>query len=700
MIPLLRSSPHFPILFRSLVAVLCAAPSLGLAQTSTTSPTSLPEMSVTAEPTSVFTARDTASATRFDAPLRDVPVSVQVVTREVIDEQGINRPAEAVRNVSGVVRTPAYLGLTDSYTIRGFDAPFGLWNGSRREMYYTFTDVSQLERIEVLKGPASINYGYLEPGGVVNYVTKKPLATPRYQLELSAGSFDYYRANADLTGTVNSGGSVLYRFNVAHEQSGSFRHFVESEITAVSSRVDWDISASSRLSVEFSYIHADVVPDRGFFNSLGPVIFDLPIERFLGEPEDSYDVEQFDLAVTLDHEFSDALKLRVGFHGDVYEDYRNNFQQRGLEADGRTLNRSYSQVSSTNENYTVFANLTGKFNTGSWEHTLLVGLDLNRRKSPYNFRSAGAGTIDIFNPQYGAPRTTPPVLYDVDSQKDSAGIYVQDLIKVTEQLKVLGGVRYDYVDYTETDAIVRSSLSFDKTGVSPRVGVVYQPVKPVSLFTSYSQSFLPNTFARLRSGEIVDPEIGVQWEAGIKGEFFGGRLNPSLSVYQITKENVAVADPSDPTETFSIITGEQRSQGVELDVTAEPVDGWDLISSWAYTDAQVTEDTTLPVGNQLLNVPHHQASFWTNYRFQAGALKGFGVGAGVFYVGEREAQLPNTYNVPEYTRFDAAVSYQRDFWKVALNFKNLTNERYYDSQRNILYPGAPLTVQATLTLTF
>jgi iron complex outermembrane receptor protein len=662
--------------------------------------TVMPEVVVTAEGGRSYTAREATTATRFEAPLRDIPQSIQVVPRKVFEDQAVTRPADAVRNVSGVVRTQAYLGFTDSFTIRGFDAPTGLWNGTRRDMYYTFTDVSQLERIEVLKGPASINYGYLEPGGVVNYVTKKPLATSRYQLELSTATFDFYRAAADFSGPLNAAGTVRYRLTGAHEQAGSFRDFVESELTAVSPRIDWDISESTRLSLEFSYVHANLVPDRGFSNSLGPVIFKAPIERFLGEPADSYEVDQFDFAITLEHDFTEELKLRVGFHGDTYEDYRDIFQQGSLQADGRTISRSYSKVDGLTENYTAFANLTAKFSTWQLQHTLLVGIDLNRRKFPYTFRSGPGREIDLFDPHYGAPRIAPPALFDFDNQQDSAGLYAQDLIEITDKVKLLAGVRYDYVDYRESDVVAKTAADFDKTGVSPRVGLVYQPVPEVSLFTSYSRSFLPNNFARTRSGDVVDPEIGTQWEAGVKGEFFGGRLNPSLAVYEITKENVAVPDPNDPTELFSVISGEQRSRGIEFDVTATPVDGWDFIGSWAYTDARVTEDTTIPVGNQLLNVPHHQASFWMNYRFQNGWLKGLGLGAGVFYVGEREAQLPNTFNVPAYTRLDAAISYERDFWKAALNFKNIGNERYYDSQRNLLYPGAPFTVQATLTLTF
>lgn len=655
------------------------------------------EVVVTAEQPNDYRVSETISAARTTLPLIDLPQSVQVVPSRVIEDQAIVRPAEALRNVSGVVRTPAYLGLTDSYIIRGFAADTGLWNGFRRDLYIGFNDISAIDRIEVLKGPSSGSYGILEPGGVVNYVTKRPTKEPYGKVDIKAGSFDYYRPSLDLSGPVTEDASLRYRLNSAYEHSGGFRDFQESDLFALSGALDWDISDKTKLQFEFSYSDFDGGADRGFPTSLGPVIFSLPTQRNLGEPSDSYALWQLDTALTLTHEFSDAVSLRSGFFFNRVEDDRRNTQGFELDADGRTLLRGYTDVPSWSENFSWFSDLTVKFKTGSVKHTALFGIDLQRNNYAYDFNSGEATDLNIFAPNYShiAPNLQPDGNFE--SQTNTLGLYVQDHITFSDKWKLLAGVRWDAYDYEDVDRDYDSATQFSGNGFSPRAGLVYQPVEDVSLYGSYSQSLKPNTYARTRSGSIVDPEVGKQWELGVKTELFDGRLSPSLAFYHLTKENVAVPDPADPSGNFSIISGEQRSRGIEFDVTAELTPGWNLIASYAYTDAEVTADTSLPVGDALLNVPPHGASFSTTYEIQSGALKGAGITASIFFVDEREAELPNTYKIPSFVRFDAGVFYKRGNWRYSVDFKNIGYEEYYDSQGYSVYPGAPFSVLAGIS---
>jgi iron complex outermembrane recepter protein len=638
--------------------------------------------------------------TRLSVPIMDLPQSVQVIGQKTIEDQFVLRPAEAVRNVSGTVRKPAYLGLTDSYGIRGFTAPIGLMNGFRRDHYYSYSDISTIERIEVLKGPASVTHGFLEPGGVVNYVTKEPTVDHLYSFDFKTGSYGYVRPAIDFSGPLNRSKTIRYRLNSAYEQSDSFRDYVDSKLFSIAPVLDWDLSERTLLRFQFGYVRSDSVPDRGLYNSMGPIILDLPRERFLGEPEDIYKVNQYDFQINLDHQFNEMVRLRSGFSVNSYGDYRDNFQIGRLLADQRTATRTYSVVESNNRYFNLFNDLSGSFNTGALRHNFVAGFDLIRSNAPYSFRRSNATSLDIYNPVYGAARVHPPLLFNVDADTESAGIYLQDHIQLTKKLKFLAAGRFDFFRHKQHDFMVAEDSRIIKRAFSPKVGLVYQPIDSVSLYTSYSQGFNPNTWARTADNLPVDPETGQQIEGGVKLNLFEGRLQPTLSVYQIRKRNVAVSDPNDPTGSFYIQSGEQKSKGVEFDATLLPARGIILLASYGYTEAYVSADSTIPVGDRLVNVPKHGASLWGTYEFQSGMLRNFGVGSGFFYVDKREATLPNRFTIPSYTRVDASVFYRGENWRAGLNFKNLTDTIYYDSQDNLLYPGAPRSVFAVISYRF
>ncbi|NKB17843.1 MAG: TonB-dependent receptor, partial [Pseudanabaena sp. CRU_2_10] len=255
--------------------------------------------------------------------------------------------------------------------------------------------------------------------------------------------------------------------------------------------------------------------------------------------------------------------------------------------------------------------------------------------------------------------------------------------------------------YTNTQSYQDPTFNSDAEAqaFSPRLGIVYQPTKDISLYASYTQSFNPVS-GRSETGTPFLPERGTQYEIGIKADLFDGRLSTTLSAYDITKSNVLTADPNNPD--FSIQIGEQKGRGIDFDLVGKILPGWELIASYAHTDARISKDNSFPVGNRLNNTPQNTASLFTSYRIQEGELKGLGFGAGIFYVDSRVGDLDNSFTLPSYTRVDAALYYEKENFTAAINFKNLFNARYFDGAQDRLrvIPGAPFTVQATVSWKF
>lgn len=280
------------------------------------------------------------------------------------------------------------------------------------------------------------------------------------------------------------------------------------------------------------------------------------------------------------------------------------------------------------------------------------------------------------------------------------GIYLQDQIALTDNLKLVLGGRYDGYEQNELRTN-NPSLSDRQKGsaFSPRAGIVYQPTKQIALYTNYANSFQPQIGQSLDGAAFV-PERGTQYEVGVKADLIPGRLSATLAGYQISKTNVLTADPRNTN--FSIQVGEQRSRGIEQDITGEILPGWDVIASYAYTNAEITQDNRFALGNRLINIPANTASLWTNYTVQQGSLQGFGVGAGVFFVDARSGDLANSFVVPSYTRVDASLFYKTGQFKAALNFKNLLDSTSYvgTQSRSSIVSGATFTVLGTLSYEF
>jgi iron complex outermembrane recepter protein len=438
------------------------------------------------------------------------------------------------------------------------------------------------------------------------------------------------------------------------------------------------------------------------------LIADIPLKRILGEPDDVSEIEEIGFSYRLEHNFNENWKIRNAFRFLSSDTFDYRAEPLSLDETTGILSRNFRSNDDYQETYALQTDLVGKFATGSINHTLLFGVDLARTTSGGTQKRLPAGitpSIDVFNPVYNAiPRPglgeLTVVVRDNQDRSDSLGIFLQDQIALADNLKFLVGGRLDIVDQKSKDLLDGTESNQYDTAITPRLGIVYQPIQPISLYASYSQSFQPN-FGTRADGSVLEPERGTQYEVGVKGEFLDGRLAATLAAYHITKSNIATTDPTNPD--FSIPVGKQRSQGIELGIAGEILPGWNIIASYSYIDAEITESNDGLVGNRPPNVPFNTASLWTTYELQRGDLKGLGFGIGLFYVGDRQGDTDNTYIIPSYLRTDAAIYYQRENWRAGINIQNLFNEKYFQGAnfgRVAIEPGAPLTVIGSFSVTF
>jgi iron complex outermembrane recepter protein len=655
-----------------------------------------------------YSITNTTTGTRTDTPLRDIPQSIQVIPQQVLRDQQVTRLDDALRNVAGVNQSFNF-GPFTFYSIRGFDASETnlLRDGLIDTLAGQVSELSSIERVEVLKGPASVLFGLGNPGGSINLVSKRPLRDPFYAVDATFGSYSFYRGAVDLSGPLNDSKTALYRLNLAYRNSGSFVDFFDGESLNISPVISVELGKKTNLTLEAEYIrtrdrYASGVPVIGSVlpNPNGRVSRNLN----LFEPSDNVEQRIIRLGYRIDHKFSENWSLNNAFRF-VFRDIdqrRTDFSS--LEPDNQTALRSFSEGSSENRNYALTTNLIGKFATGSIQHQLLFGFDLNRFDN-YNpvTPSFDAASIDIFNPVYGRPPIATVLGTFGESgfrqQTNSLGIYLQDQVALMDNLKVLLGGRFDVIDRKYEDLVSNTESSGTDSAFSPRFGIVYQPIPAISLYTSYTSSFTPpggSFFFSVDSS--FEPERGNQYEVGVKADL-NDRLSATLALFDLTRTNVTTEDPN--RRNFSIQVGEQNSRGVELNLAGEILPGWNIFAGYAYIDARITKDNTFTPGNRLSNSANHSFNLWTSYEIQKGNLQGLGAGIGLFYVGDRAGDFDNTYDVPSYVRTDASIFYNQDRFRVALNFKNIFDVDYFESSLGTrVYYGQPFTVQGTVSLQF
>ncbi len=686
-----------------------------------------------------YAVTNSSSATKTDTAIIDTPTSIQVVPRAVIDDQKASTVTDTLENVSGVRTQPA-LGLLSNVIVRGFSVQNVYRNGLKSNDNFPFQfDTANVQSIEVVKGPAQL-YGRTEPGGLVNITTKKPLDVPYYSLEQRFGSFDLYRTEWDATGPLNKDKTLLYRFTGSYQSNNSFRDFVANDRKLFAPSITWKPTDSTDATLDLQVVDQDFSADFGL-----PVInkrpASIPISRSLGDSNTpASHLNQVQLGSLLNHRFNDDWAIHSRFLAS-FDDVKQTFVtptpafNPGAALDQTTgiMQRNVSYEEDYGDKYATNLDMTGKFDLGFSKHEVLLGFDFYRSFHNYGLKGFyntpdPALAINIYNPSYGIPQSVFDTAFLTSQRplRDRSvffnqweGVYFQDQITLWDKLHIMGGGRYDWAEtgrgrsatYEQANALVDSVTRKDD-GFSPRVGILYQPIHELGIYGNWTTSFGANNGISATGGNF-DPQIGEQFEAGIKTSLFDERFLSTLAYYHVTKDNLLTPDLSTADPDDSIAVGQERSQGIELDMTGQITDALSLIGSFAYTDARVTKDNSGLQGKQLSNVPDHAGSLWVKYDFSGHkTLNGFSVGLGTVAAGQRQGDVDNTFQLPGYTRVDAFAAYRWNIKKTKVtaqfNIRNLLDKQYYESTDPNNYvapalgvaPGAPLSAIGSLRVEF
>ena len=675
-------------------------------------PTPLPHVTVLGEHESDGYLNDRSrTATRTDTALIDVPQSVSVVTRDLIQDQSMQSLMDVARYVPGAGMAQGE-GNRDTIILRGNSSTSDFFlDGVRDDVEY-FRDLYNLDRVEVLKGPNAMIFGRGGAGGVVNRVSRQANWQPVREVSLQGGSWDARRATFDFGDAISD--RFAARITGVYEDSESYRDGFELERKGINPTVAFALGEATMLRVSYEYYDYDRVADRGIpsLTDNDDATVDRPFRTeestFFGDPGQSPTYATVNQgSVTIDHAFSDDVRLR---NRTVYADYdkfyQNAFAGGAVDPGTGLVPLSAYNNQQLRENFFNQTDLTISARTGSIGHEFLVGLELGEQTTD-NQRMTGLfnGTdanvlVPASDPNVSVPVTFAPSETDNTNRGRAtiAALYVQDQVQFLPNWLAVLGLRYDKFDMDFTDrrgAGVNIDTSDDL--LSPRGGLVYKPAEDLSLYASYSMTYVPRSGAQLSSlsptNAALEPEEFENVEVGAKWD-----LNPSLALtaalFQLDRKNVAIPDPNDPT--LSILVDGQRTEGIEIGVSGQVSEAWSIQGGYAWQDGQLTDRLG---GTTLAQLPEHVASLWNRYDFSPA----FGVGLGVIYQTEMFAAADNAVELPGFTRVDAGVYYTpNERLRMQLNVENLFDEHYYLNahNNNNITPGSPPAVRATVTASF
>ncbi|MFT4170917.1 MAG: TonB-dependent siderophore receptor [Rhodocyclaceae bacterium] len=654
-----------------------------------------------------YKAGTSSSATLTDTQLRDIPQTINIVGREEIRDRQVREVGEVLESIPGVIKYGSSGNRSETFILRGFRAGGyaidGMQLNATADRPEVMQDLAGVERVEVLKGPASVLYGIAEPGGIINIVTRRPEARRGFDASVTYGSYGLKRGEASATGALNEDGTLRGRITgAAQKEDGWVRGRPGSERQYIGGVLEWDPTADTRLSFSLDHTAVEQPFDRGLVlvPSTGEVL--RPYDSWLGESWSMVDGEKTRGMFKAEHVVSDALTLRTSYGFDFGRVKDTGIDHQGLRGDGRTLRRRYSDRVEDTQTQDLRLEALWRFDTGGVDHQLLTGMQYVRSQMEFERARANIDAIDIFNPVHGAIRPIAKTNSVYDERVHTRAVYLQDQISLSEQWKMLAGVRWDEYRMRRDASVGESVDARTDNSMTGRFGLVWQPRTDLSLYGSWTQSFHPQT-GHDETGASLDPEEGTQYELGVKWEPIPDRLSANLAIFQITKKNVATSDPANPNADYSLLTGEQRSRGAELEIVGQILPGWKAHAGAGYVDAKVTKDNADLVGNRLNGVPRFSASLWTTYTIQEGIVSGLTFGGGVTHVGSRKGDLNNSFEVDGYNRFDAMARYtMQNGVDISLVVNNVFDEKYIvstQSDREIL-AGAPRTAQLMVGWTF
>ena len=651
-----------------------------------------------------------SSATKTDTRIRDIPQSISVITEEQIKDQSLLGLIDAIKYSPGVIAGQGE-GNRDSVWFRGNQSTSDLFvDGVRDDVQY-YRDLYNIDRVEVLMGPNGMIFGRGGVGGVINRVTKEAHWENKNELRMQGGTYDHKRSSIDLNSGINE--TLAIRINAMIEDSGSFRQGVESEKKAINPTFTFKPSDKTKVVVGMEYFNDKRTNDRGIpsvSDGLQSRPYSTSRSTFFGNASQSPNeaIVKNGYAI-IDHIFDNGMSVKNTTRFSDYDKYYQNVYAYSSVQTNGTLTIDGYYDNTQRQNFFNQTDLTYNFKTGSVSHKLLMGLEIGLQENE-NFRI-------LATPITGVNASNPFALLTFNSSRSrntstdisNQAIYLQDQIYLSEQFQIIAGLRYDKFKTKFNDSVTTSnSANVNDQFISPRVGLVYKPIEPVSLYTNYSLSYLPRTGEQLTSLtssiKTFDPEKFTNIEAGIKYDLLQS-FSISSSIYRLERSKIAITDPSSPTNT--IIVDGQVTKGFELGVAGKLFDSYSMYGGYTYQDAEITKnqgtgDAQITSGTPLGHVPKHTFSLWNKYELN----DTWSAALGVVSRSDMFAATPTVstaVKLPGYARLDAAIYANiNKQTKLQLNIENLLDKTYYQSahnNNNIMY-GYPLTARATLTYTF
>ena len=711
-------------------------------------PAKLPEVNVTATSAPLSEGYDApvaSTGTKTDTPVLETPASVQVVTQQILQDQKATTFDQALVNVSGV--RSSSVGWSENIYLRGFETTTYFRNGFRIDDPINLggqATLSNVESIEILKGPGSILYGRVEPGGVLNIITKQPQDVAHYSIEQSVGSWQHYITSLDATGPLTEDKTLLYRLNLSHDQSNSWVDNVHDKRDFIAPTLKWIPSGVTQVTLEASYSRNTTT-----LYQQATVPYDTVNHQFLWGPSSANPVPNtFNPSTTFvglnwTHDFSDVWSIRQQISHNRYDlstpvNWGTAWGPLNLVGNSWTIGLNSAQLSGTAQSDGTIVDLTGHFDTGVVKHTLLVGADYYQTTGTYNSMYSNPNGPFQNVPLYSSAALPvsipidPNTFYYSSATNNSLGVYVQDQIKFPNKVQLLAGLRYQDVkgsststmgsNYPNGTGIPTDNPATEDHAVTPRVGVLWKANDLLSLYASYTENFgASNAGSTDWQGKPLKQEGANQYEVGEKTETQDGKLITSIAVFDLTKTNMLANDLAHPDGQggfFQTNIGQVESQGMEITVQGEISPGWDALAAYTYDWADVKVGTsTYAAGSRMPFWPDQMFRLYSTYKFHSTELEGWKVGGGMTWQDSAPGQYvdPNTFATdtttivsPAYKVFDAMASYEFKTGKYKntfqLNVRNLFSESYYTDAFLFQAPwgyvtyGAPRSVMASLKI--
>ncbi len=660
----------------------------------------------------------------------DLPQSITVIGQSVIRDQQSMRLSDIIKNVNGVYLSTTRGGVQESFSARGyaFSSTNMFKNGSRVNSG-VMPEVSSLEKVEILKGSAAILYGNVAPGGIINMVTKQPKFNFGGEISLRAGSFGLIKPSFDVYGPISS--KIAFRVNGTYEKANSYRDVVHSDRYYINPSFLFKVGKKTELLVQADYLDINATPDFGIGTLNNTIIPAVGRAAFFGTAWQYNKAKQTTATVSLKHTFNENWSVSTTASYQLYN--RDYYSIERIQADSigdwsRPLNKIISQ-----EKYIIGqVDVTGKFKTGAIGHTLLAGMDADSYYTTnYTFNNPTKyDKINILDPNKFTPRTDIPAaskIIRLQTPVNRIGFYVQDLISLSAKFKLLAGVRWSQqksipatTTYLLKDSIAKG-LAKNDNAFSPRVGLVYKPTTNMSAFASYANSFSVNSGTDV-FGNALAPSIIDQYEVGIKNDFANGKLSANLTFYKIINNNLAQtaqfgADGVTPNNNIALkeLVGQTTSDGIELDVSSQPIKGLNILGGYSYNNMRYTNIEQVKgnyvEGERLVNTPAHTVNTSVFYTFQKDAVKGMKMGVSVFYIGNRFGGWNNTQqqtqnysrliSVKGFTTVDISAGYTFNKISFLAKVSNLFNMyNYYVHENYSINPIAPTQFIASVGYKF